>query len=95
MNRTENLRGGGGRACRRNIALNNKSLLLSSGLYFQLDPTTANHELDISADQCTVALKSPMYTFILGNVKLTTGCHYWRVHVDVFNSPNQLSIIGK
>ncbi|XP_020900175.1 E3 ubiquitin-protein ligase TRIM9 [Exaiptasia diaphana] len=64
------------------------------GLYFQLDPSTANHDLEITNNNLTVSLKSPMYTFILGNVKLTTGCHYWRVHVDVFNSPNQLSIIG-
>lgn len=36
-----------------------------------------------------------MYTFILGNVKLDSACHYWRVHVDEFNSHNKLSIIGK
>ncbi|XP_048586453.1 E3 ubiquitin-protein ligase TRIM9 [Nematostella vectensis] len=71
-------------------------LVLSTpkGLYFQLDPSTANHELEMSPDNCTVALKSPMYTFILGNVKLSSGRHYWRVHVDEFSSPNQLSIIG-
>ncbi|EDO26154.1 predicted protein, partial [Nematostella vectensis] len=71
------------------------SLSTEKGLYFQLDPSTANHELEMSPDDCTVALKSPMYTFILGNVKLSSGRHYWRVHVDEFSSPNQLSIIGK
>ncbi|EDO40277.1 predicted protein [Nematostella vectensis] len=70
------------------------SLSTEKGLYFQLDPSTANHELEMSPDDCTVALKSPMYTFILGNVKLSSGRHYWRVHVDEFSSPNQLSIIG-
>ncbi|XP_068681372.1 E3 ubiquitin-protein ligase TRIM9-like [Montipora foliosa] len=64
------------------------------GLYFQLDPTSANHDLELSNENCTVSLKSPMYTFILGNVKLDSACHYWRVHVDEFNSHKKLSIIG-
>ncbi|PFX18591.1 E3 ubiquitin-protein ligase TRIM9 [Stylophora pistillata] len=73
-----------------------EELILSTptGLYFQLDSSSANHDLELTNENCTVSLKSPMYTFILGNVKLSTACHYWRVHVDEFNSHNKLSIIG-
>jgi len=73
-----------------------EELVLSTpkGLYFQLDPSSANHDLELTNENCTVSLKSPMYTFILGNVKLSSACHYWRVHVDEFNSHNKLSIIG-
>ena len=28
-------------------------------------------------------------------VKLSTGCHYWRVHADEFSSKNKLPIIGE
>ena len=66
------------------------------GLYFHLDTSSANTELLIlNNNNCTVSLKSPIYAFILGNVKISSGCHYWRVRVDQFSSPNQLSIIGK
>lgn len=42
-----------------------------------------------------MSLKSPVYTYILGNVKLDSACHYWRIHVDEFNAHNKLSIIGR
>ncbi|XP_073248422.1 E3 ubiquitin-protein ligase TRIM9-like [Porites lutea] len=64
------------------------------GLYFQLNPSSANHDLDLTNENCTVSLKSPVYTYILGNVKLDSACHYWRIHVDEFNAHNKLSIIG-
>ena len=65
------------------------------GLYFQLNPSSANHDLDLANENCTVSLKSPVYTYILGNVKLDSACHYWRIHVDEFNAHNKLSIIGR
>eukprot|EP00795_Rhopilema_esculentum_P005877 gene5877-11204_t len=62
------------------------------GLKFEFDKTTGHPDLVIK--DAWVSLTSPVYATVLGNVSLSSNCHYWEVVIDTFDCQNQSAVIG-
>ena len=64
-----------------------------SGFMFQFDQNSAHPDLKI-IDTRTVALSSPVYATIMGNVSISTGSHYWEVLIEQFESQKETAVVG-
>ena len=66
-----------------------------SGFFFSFDPNQKSDCLVLSNNNKTVCLKELTHSFALGDQRITEGLHSWRIKVDRFEEPNQMSVIGR